>query len=143
MRLRGRFPPVRYAIGTWRRTPAGRDALRAFPGRKVRELAAIVGAGPGFEDTGAGREFPRSVRMWACKWLASADKPAKPTPVEVRDALARVEQAAETLHRALDALPAEAMELLAHRLTWRPGLPSELVFTKLRPTRKLEDFAPA
>ena len=42
------------------------------------------------------------------------DRPAKPRPTKQREALAAVQEAAETLHHALDFLPKEPMELLAH-----------------------------
>jgi hypothetical protein len=34
------------------------------------------------------------------------------------------------------------MELLAHHLTWRPGLPTELIFIELDPASKLDDYSP-
>jgi hypothetical protein len=34
------------------------------------------------------------------------------------------------------------MEPLAHHLTWRPGLPTELIFIELNPASTLDDYSP-
>ena len=127
---------------TWRAAPDGRDALRAFPGRKIRELAAIIEAGPGFSGMDERHAFPYFIRLWARGWFSVESEPPKARPLEQREALAAVQKAAEALHQAVGALPKEAMDLLTHRLTWRPGLPTELIFTEMNPASKLEDYPP-
>jgi hypothetical protein len=80
--------------------------------------------------------------MWARGWFRLESGPPKPRPIKQRKALVAVQEAAEALHQALEALPKEAMELLAHQLTWQPDLPTELLFTELNPAKKLEDYPP-
>ena len=97
----------------WRRTKEGRDALKAFPGRKVAELAAIVEAGPGFRNTEARAEFRYHVREWAWRWMQRKHHyEAASTPKKIRRDLERVAEAADALEALLGELPDAALDLL-------------------------------
>ena len=112
-------------IRDWRGTKEGRAALRAFPGRKVRELAALVEPRPGFRDAAARRRFATDVRLWARLWLYQEHhhkrrRPKSTTPSLRRDGLkklaneaALVAKRTSALREQLHQLPAGARDLLA------------------------------
>ena len=112
-------------IREWRGTKAGRAALQAFPGRKVRELAALVEPRPGFRDMAARRRFATNVRLWAHFWLCQERRyrrwrPKPTTPALRRDALCKLAEDAASiakcvaaLRERLHGLPDEARNLLA------------------------------
>ena len=78
-------------IREWRGTPEGRCALEMFPGRKVRELAAIV-AGRRFRNETAALEFPTRICYWALLCLSEegrfkSSRPKRPSSASRRDEL--------------------------------------------------------
>ena len=78
-------------IREWRGTPEGRCTLEMFPGRKVRELAAIV-AGKRFRNETAALEFPTRLRYWALLCLSEegrfkSSRPKRPSSASRRDEL--------------------------------------------------------
>jgi hypothetical protein len=113
-------------VRDWRGTKEGRAALQAFPGKKMRELAALVEPRPGFRDAAARRRFATNVRLWARRWLDQERRhkrrrrPKPTTPALRRDALrklggkaASIAKRTAALREQLHKLPDEARDLLA------------------------------
>jgi hypothetical protein len=132
-------------IRDWRGTKEGRAALRAFPGRKVRELAALVEPRPGFRDAAARRRFATAVRLWAHLWLCQERRhkrwrPEPTTPAVRRDSLcelaekaARAAQWAAESCDGLRTLPDEARDLLAANTDTIGSLDEASPFSSLSP----------
>ena len=111
-RLCQSLPPQRPM--DWRRDPAKRQALKAFPGRKIRELAAIVEHGPGFRDDEAKRSFPGWLREWARGWIAGGWWVPQPKyKAGAKQRLARAGRAADALARALKDLRPEELRAIS------------------------------
>ena len=112
-------------VRDWRGTKEGRAALQAFPGKKLRELAALVEPRPGFRDAAARRRFATDVRLWAHRWLCQERRykrwqPKPTTPTIRRDNLRRLARDAKSAAKRtaasrerLRTLPDGARDLLA------------------------------
>lgn len=103
----------------WRSDPVKREALRRFPGTKVRALATIIERRPGFRDEEARRRFGVYIRSWAREWLAGGWwQPRAPYRRGARDRLVAVAQAANGLARVLNELDPRELQEVSRHVAW-------------------------